>query len=256
MLRKPKVFIRYMPGAGGHFLGSILLSFFTPVKLNDPLSGHENRKTLGFNHTLFSYLRTALYDNTEISVSEEITRIKRYIFHEYSLHPFFVIPMHIINPMPALLAFENTKLVNIKHATSDLTQLVYNDVIKSPNFFTKTFPQCFADFKRLYPNKLVDLKLADIKITDTKLMTYITRFVSIRFCERFKDFPLTNVEHLYTIEYADLNNKNLIQELDNLAEFIGIELLPERKQNAIDLIEKYTAAQIPCPWNLDINDYE
>jgi hypothetical protein len=246
-----------MPGAGGHFLGSVLLSLCTPIELNNPLSGHENRETIGADHELLLCFRTDVpYDNTEINLLEEITRIKRYKFNEHSPRPFFVIPMHIIDPTPVLLAFENTKLINVKHDSSDLTQLVYNDVIKSPNFFTKTLPQCFADFKRLYPNKLVDLKLEDIKITDTKLMTYITKYVSIRFCEKFKDFSLTNVKHLYTIERADLNNKNLIHKLDDLAEFVGIKLLPERRQNAIDLIKKYAEAQIMCPWNLYLSDYE
>lgn len=254
MLKKPKVFIRFMPGAGGHFLGSVLLSLCTPIKLNNPLSGHENRKTMGT--LLLLYFQNAPYDNVEINLSEEITRIKRYRFDEHTSRPFFVIPMHIIDPAPALLAFENTKLINIKHDNSDLTQLVYNDVIKSPHFFTRTFPQCFADFKRLYPTKLVDLKLEDIKITDTKLMTYITKYVGIRFCERFKDFPLTNIEHLYNIERADIVNGNLVSKLDELAKFIGIELLPERRQNAIDLIEKYAEAQILCPWNFYLDDYE
>jgi hypothetical protein len=244
-----------MPGAGGHFLGSILLSLCTSIKLNDPLSGHENRKIMSANNLLFSYLRNAPYDNTESNLTEELNLIKKYRF-DGTLYPFFIIPIHIINPTALLLSFENTKLINIKHDLSDLTQLVYNDVIKSPNFFTKTFPQCFADFKRLYPNKLVDLKLENISITDTKLMAYITRFVGIRFCERFRDFPLSNVENLYNIERADIVNGNLVNKLDELADFIGIEITDERRANAIELIEKYTSAQIVCPWKLDINDYD
>jgi hypothetical protein len=243
-----------MPGAGGHFLGSILLSLCTSIKLNEPLSGHENRKIMSSNNMLFSYLRNAPYDNTESNLTEELNIIKKYRFGG-TPYPFFVIPMHIINPTSLLLAFENTKLINIKHDISDLTQLVYNNVIKTPNFFNITFPQCFANFKRLYPDKLKYLNLEDVGITDTKIMTYITKFVSFRLCERFRDFPLTNVEHLYNIERADIVNGNLVNKLDELAEFIGIEITDERRANAIELIEKYTSSQIDCPWNLEMNDY-
>jgi hypothetical protein len=255
MLEKPKIFIRFFPGASGHFLGSILFSLCTPIELNNPLHGHENRKIMNSNNMLGLYFQNLPYDNTDSNLEEEIARIKKYRF-EGTPYPFFVIPTHIVNPTSALVAFKNTKLINIKHHKSDTDQLTYNDVIKSPHFFTKTFPSCFENFKRLYPNKLVDLKLEDIKITDTKLMTYIAKNVSIRFSERFRDFPLTNVEHLYNIERGDVVNGSLVNKLDELAEFIGIEITDNRRANAIELIKKYTAAQITCPWKIDINDYD
>jgi len=254
MSEKLKIFIRYLPGAGGHFLGSILFSLCTPINLNNPLSGHENRGLMSSNNTLVLHFQNSPNDNSNNKLHEEITCLKHHRFEE-TTYPFFVIPFHVVRPTAALIVFENTKLINIKHETTDLDQLAFNDVIKSPQFFTRTFPKCFTDFKRLYPDKLVDIKLEDIKITDTKLMTYITRYVGITYSERFKNFPLTNIEHLYNIDRADIVNGNLVNKLDELAEFIGIEIVDERRANAIELIEKYTASQIACPWKLDITDY-
>ena len=122
--------------------------------------------------------------------------------------------------------------------------------------FSTTFPGVFLNFKNLYPNKLTNINLENIDENNTRLLAYIYKFGWKYFYKNYQDQSLAHIDNVFNIEWFDLINTNLINKLDSLAEFVGIELLSKRRQNAIDLIIKYADAQQIRPWSLDINDYE
>lgn len=247
---KPKIFIRFFPGASGHFLASVIFSLCTPLDLKNPLSGHEIMPLVRSDTNIKEFLtkNTLLEDRKFLEENVQ--------FNDAGPYPFFVIPSHVINPTALMFAFDNTKLINVKCKSDYFDQYIYNYVTKNPKHFTTSFPNVFLTFKKLHPNKLTNINLENIDEHNIRLISYIYKFGWTYFYNNWQNQSLDYIDNILYIEWIDLINKNLINKLDELAEFVGIELLPERRKNAIDLIIKYADAQQTCPWRLDINDYE
>ena len=66
---------------------------------------------------------------------------------------------------------------------------------------------------------------------------------------------IINHDKQINISFSDIANGNIINQLTDIANLIGIELIDERRDNCISLIETYKNSQIPVPWELPLNLY-
>ena len=91
--------------------------------------------------------------------------------------------------------------------------------------------------------------------TDLKLVTYIQKYSKVN-NEHFNKPVISDSYDVYNINFSDIANKNLIGQLDELIEFLDIEVSAERKAAAIQMINEYADAQTVVPWKLNLEDYE
>ena len=91
--------------------------------------------------------------------------------------------------------------------------------------------------------------------TDSRLITYIVRYMIKYFHTQFNQQSIENSYNVFNIEFSSIADKQIIHQLSDIIEFVGLTVTPTRKEKAIELITKYANAQITVPWKLDINDY-
>lgn len=258
---KPKIFVRYPQGAAGQFISSLIFSLVTPItQQNKNGAGHEHDQLISLWHNFVPQ-----YHNNEFNeMSTEYVNLKdsiKYFQENYrfedekSPYPLFVVNTHVINPDPLILAFENSKLINIQVQDSERDQLAYNWVIKYllPLGWPESAYLTLKVFCEHYPEKLLDSTILEKE--NLKLLTYLHRFTQEKKIKRRNDYNLGNGYDYLEIQFQEILNKNLINRIDEIADYIGITLTDERKQNAITLINEYADAQTVCPWTLSINDF-
>jgi hypothetical protein len=256
---KPKIFVRYPPGASGHFIASLIYSFQKPMRLKNAISGHENRDLLSswntFNnhhidHKFFHYTRPGI--NLEESVNYIKTEFK--FDDDQNPYQFFVAHTHVTNPDPIMHAFENSKLINIKVSDDDADQLAYNFVVKNiVPYSWHRLPNLLTRFHSRYPNKLKNLTVDEISKDDVKLLTYLAKFVHKDTDEQRRNYSL-NYDY-FEIDWRDIINKNLVNKLDDLCKFLDIELTDARRKIASNMITQYADAQITTPWSITLDDF-
>lgn len=259
MLPKPKIFVRYNPGASGHLMASLIYSFQKPLRLQNPISGHEHTQLLSLwnnfhlQHSNDDFIR---FTKPNIDLEESINYIKTQFKFEDDQNPYqyFVTHTHVLNPDPIMFAIDNSRLVNIKTTAEDADQLAYNYVIKSlvPYSWHK-LPSLFKRFQSQYPDKLKNLSIDDISKTDTKLLTYLAKFTHEKNNANRTAFQL-NYDH-FEIDWKDIVNKNFINKLDDLCGFLDIKLTDANRKTAANMLTQYADAQITCPWRLALDDF-
>lgn len=259
MIVKPKIFVRYPPGASGHFIASLIFSFQKPMRLKNPISAHENTSLLGAWHTFnrhHEHPDIFRYTQSHINLEESINYIKTEFKFEDDRNPyqFFVAHTHVINPDPIMHAFENSKLINIKVSDDDADQLAYNFVVKNiiPYSWYRV-PIILSKFQKMYPNKLKNLTADDISIANVKLLTYLVKFTHKRGYKSRMEFKLNY--NYFEIDWRDIINKNLATKLDDLCNFLDIELTDARRKIASNMITQYADAQITIPWSITLDDF-
>jgi hypothetical protein len=258
-MTKPKIFVRYSPGASGHFIATLIFSLQRPLRLKNPLSGHENADLLASWHNFNNQFNNTEFNrNTTIGV--DLQKSTNYIKENFKFdddanpYQFFVIHTHVVNPDPLINAYEKSKLINIVTDDDDSNQLAYNFVIKNviPHSW-QTRKSLVEHFKNNNPNKLINLTAESIKPTDVKLLTYLEKFSQERKIKQ-RAFHKVNYEH-FEIKWKDIVDKTLITKLDALCEYLQIELTDAKRSLATTLINQYADAQIMCPWNLTLDDF-
>lgn len=259
----PKIFVRHPKGGSGGFIITLLRSFSNnTTSLNSPYIGHLNRAYVeamrehNFN-TQFQDLDTQDLDtilysedlrNSEyVSLDDKISHIrKKYCFYE-TKYPYFIAHTHVSNPNPLMLAFENTKLINITFNESDIDQLCYNCIVKVLLQPDVTSRKSFSIFLEKLKHSMPPSFKPDDNIST--LSKDINRFVSIltEYRQHENDAYLKHQFNIpypkINIEFSSIQSKSIIDQLDQLAEFIGVELNAERKLNAIKLVNHYASTQ-------------
>jgi hypothetical protein len=248
---KPKVVVRFRPGASGNFLTCILLSLVESTVLKNPLSGHENFQAASLAHNFEDQYLNDEFD-IATSVGSDLIESTKYIKQNFFIHekvtetPFVTIITHTINPEPILLAFENSRLINIHHTAQETDQILYNFVLKTlADEFFFVVPKLLDRFKKMYPGKLTTV--THIDKDNIHLMMYIQKFLTQ---STFNDFIQYSTAHPnLNIAWKSIIDKSIISRIEELASFVGIDINQERYNNAVELINKYSDAQQTIIYN-------
>ena len=282
-----KVFVKYTSGSGGQFLSTLLLSLMKPINLygrksvfldsfDKTIESIHAAWIVDLRHTFRLGWPQYIYKNEdEIFTNNKIEYIFKQMnvdFFETNL-PSYIIPTHWLGIYKGIPYIENSKVIHIYANEEDYDQLKFNfaykilyrdaqkaissinniDISRISYFFRN-----IENIKEKYPNKLKDIStINDIDLSNSdgvRLLSWILRFGSnTTILSKIPNLdPDTNLH----INFRDIHNGNIVNQLDELAAFIGIEhLSDERRNNAIELINKYVAGQKDIPWKLSIDDY-
>jgi len=242
---KPKVVVRFRPGASGNLLTSVLLSLVSPIELKNPLSGHGNFQVASESHNFEDQYLNDEFDSATSAgadLSSSVKYIKQNFFvqEKSTAFPFVPIITHAINPDSILLAFDNSRLINIHHTEQETDQILHNFVLKTlVGEFFFVVPKLLNQFKKMYPNKLQHVKHVDED--NIYLMMYIQKFL---IQPTFNDFIQYDTAYpKLNIEWQSIIDKSIINRIEELASFVGVKLDQARYTNAVDLINKYSDAQ-------------
>lgn len=270
-----KVFVKYHSGTGGQFLTTLLLSLMKPLNIHDQTitSIHAPHiEDLRHNFHLvfprFIYNKQTTVDlftpdeNGNVKAEKLMERFK-FKFSDTDL-PSYIIPTHWQDVYKMAPYIKNSKFIHIWLNENDIDQIAYNIVYKvwgSPStqldnvlFFIKICSNSTDILKRN------NITLADVDLSniDTKrVITWITKYHIKKYAtSTFGVVPDNILNTNMRVNFRDIHNGNIVNQLDELAAFIGIEhLSDERRNNAIELINKYVAGQKDIPWKLSIDDY-
>jgi hypothetical protein len=258
---KPKIFIRFRPGAMGNFISTLLTSLVREIELHDPLLGNEfvegdippHNFEKQYLDEEFEY-----YTGGKANLERSINYFRRnfYIRDALSEDPFIPVVTHAVNPQGILSAFDNSKLINIHHTESETDQIVYNVVIKTvTNKYFFVMPLLLRRFKTLHPNKLSTVKSVDKE--NIHLIMYIYKFL---YYHEFENFVNFSTEYpTFNITYKSIVDETIIDRLSEIADFIGVDLKKDRHDGTVDIIKKYVAGQQGVVYNgppINFNDYD
>ena len=271
-----KVFVKYHGGTGGQMLTMVLLSLMKPVEINSTSIStiHAPHITdLKHNFNLvwppFMHSRKNMNDLFTPDINgyvkaTKLLEIFKIEFFDTEL-PSHIIPVHWFYIHKMAPYIENSKFIHICTDDDDTAQIAYNKVYKVmiPNyladklnfknygFSTKEFRKTEDILKRHNINTF-----ADIDLTDNDTVRLITWILNYDLKNNLTNLPSDDPHINMGVNFKDMMNGNIINQLDELAAFIGVEnLSDERRNNAIELINNYVAGQKDVPWKLSIDDY-
>lgn len=242
----PKVFVRHIGGSGGGFIITLLRSFSTgTTHLSNAYVGHHNQEYLTSvqEHNFHNHGGDQVLYSTTETLENKIDHVKKKYFFSSTDYPFFVCHTHVPDPDPLMLAFENTKLINILFEPFELDQIIYNFVTKIFLEDSKLFAELIARLKKQIPDQFTEQDTLNSLVKNTDRMV---KLVKIANQSNIKNFLNHKYEFSYPkldIKFSDIRNKSIINQLDQIAEFVEVELTEERKYNAIQMINQYANNQ-------------
>lgn len=268
MDNKPKVFVRYPLGASGYFISTLILALTSKVQLINSKLGHSNGFILYRNNNFLEQYSDPqfIHHSFNLRPDSEITdpalaEAAAYFSNKFKFnktkYPIHVIPTHARCPDGLLQAFDNSYLINITVNDNDLEQIGYNWVTKSLLAYDQRWDVIDSFVKHIqlsHPEKDCADWLNNIDRGDVRFLTYLFRFgfddVQLT---AFNQTPMTSEVH--NISFSDIVNKNIINQLDEIAEHIGITISDENRENAVAIINQYADAQDRIDWKFSIDDY-
>lgn len=254
---KLKIFVSYLPGSGGHFISTLLLSLIQEIEIKEKHRYYSNIKDLYVGHN-FSNQWISAYDHYT-SPDIDLAEGAKWIQQKFTFYPtdrlYYVAHTHAINPKPLLLAFDNTKLINISITEEDSDQLSYN-------WLTKIFlldnrvdiVNAGLQLIQQKHNKLKHITTVN-ENTDFKLLNYIHKFKSQSQRTQFSTVNFNGMPNVLTIKFNDIMSGQIKLQLDDIIKFIGINISKERKNKALTLINDYANTQKKVPWIQTIDEY-
>jgi hypothetical protein len=265
-----KVFVKYTGGTGGQMLTMVLLSLMKPVEINSTSistihAPHitDLKHNFGLVWPPFMNYRQTINDlftpdmNGNVKAEKLVERFK-IEFLDTEL-PSYIIPTHWCHIHKMAPYIENSKFIDICANDNDSDQIAYNLVCKVfiPNNgkLNKNYSLFREDAKDILKRHNINT-ITDIDLTDNDTVRLITWLLNYDLKRNLTTLPSDGTHNNMRVNFRDIHTGNIVNQLDELAAFIGIEhLSDERRNNAIELINKYVAGQKDIPWKLSIDDY-
>lgn len=262
---KTKIFIRSTHGASIHFIGAVIWCLITDSKivLKEKDKALFESTQINKFHNFEKFWHYGEYQNKfqnytleTINLEESIHWMKKEVEFYPCKFDHYVAFIHAINPDSVMLAFENTRLINITYTEDDFDQMSFNWLIKTGLNNKLALKRNLVNVQNTY-NKLKDIN-PDVldSSTDLKFLTYINKLSANRGRAKLTNFQFAHHYPHFDIKFSDIMSGELVNQLTDLISFIGIDVSQERKDSVIKLINDYVAAQTLVPWKLDINDYK
>jgi hypothetical protein len=158
------------------------------------------------------------------------------------------------------MSFDNTKLINISNTDNERSQLAYNWITKSAFLHNQwNILNSQLEKVKIEYNRLLDIPTGSInEKTYLKLMIYIQTMALESKYKQYKDHQFHDAykDNVFTIQFSDILNKNIVNQIDKLIDFLGIKVTNERKEATIQMLTEYADNQTKVPWKLDINSFD
>jgi len=270
----PAVVVRYLGGASGRFIALLLNGFCYPLNpLNDPVYAHKNREWLHLHNfqdiiSIQAFAKFAEYTNPRLSdytnnFTEYQTWFESRFQINYQEEPKIIsIASHSLDPSIITESIENCKVINITFTDNDFDQIVFNSVYKN---IAKDRTKFALDklttlFQKFYPAKytLITDKFGSITFdtvdSNLQLICAMEKLIVGWYSQQFAKLVPFAAAPEYNLPFHTIANQQIIGLLEEMSEFVGIQLTDDRRANCIELINQYANAQISIPWKIDINE--
>jgi hypothetical protein len=243
----------YWHGGGGRYLSVVAESLYKPTELIDLCSGHKNPSIpmLRFGpNTAHNWDLLNLESQCEI-IKESWQALQK------TTHSPIVHSQH--RDLNLLLhALPNVNFLHIIAEPNDAADLAYNwyyknlnAAIQDPSSYSiiKLRQQQDKNFILTDPAFAPDPAVFDnVDITDCVFWATIRAEVLRRNIQKTNLIPEPIDTHrIFKITWKDLKTGRLKHRLPELANLMGIELHPDREQNALQIIDQWTANQPQIP---------
>lgn len=267
------VFISACAGAGGHYVARILQILsrgWSPVIGDSYFSCHKATSHKNIINTIpsppFADIETEIhkfcglgeFSGTDLSAGQDFFR-ENFKYDDLGF-PFHIVLAHVLNPMP-FLGVRDSKIIRVNIDKSDAPQLSYNFVKKMIQTDLEHLKELSRDtvtkeLKRVQnKGKLIGLNPTNINLDDDKLLTYIYWVCSKASFESFSNIILPNSSAVFNVNFSDLMNGAIKDQINDLAKFIHQDPDNKTLEACNQLIDLYTKQQKKIPWELNINDY-
>jgi len=250
---KSKIFVRYVPGSSGNFVSLVLHALMAPVSLIESNRAHKNNYDYNKYHNFATVTQDPTFQiHTRYPAYKPVSKSVEWLQNNVEFYntplPAYIAHTHSVNPDALVKAFD-AKLVNISFGEHDLDQIAYNWITKSCIIYEQweSITYNSNNIKNKY-NRLLDTK---VDYGDLKLLTYIQKFGADHFNYTHHNF----MYDVFTIKFADIMDGALVNCLENLIDYIGIDVKQDRIDNAVELIEQYSRSQKIVPWKQQIEEY-
>lgn len=260
MINKPKFFVSYPPGAGGQFMCLLIISLQTSITLIDKSSGHPQIPLINAGRDAGFQYTSGFLEHTSKEIDLEIESkwlLENFKFYNIDRN-YYTIHCYLKNLEVILKTWPEAKIINIVPMEFDLDQMCYNFITKSMPRHNEWYmlPPMVLRIRERY-NKLhwVDIDNIYNYCQNVRLCCYIMKFGRNRKIEQPYD-QTCDSPRCYWLKFQDMFNKNLVNQLDQLIEFLDIEVSNENRESAIQMINEYSDAQKKIPWNLNLEDYD
>lgn len=233
---KPKIFVRYPPGASGNFICLLILSLSDPtVQLTEPYRAHKDRikfdKTHNFmdQHTSLDAIReTREHTGPEADLAASVIWATNKFSFKPTSDPYYVIPTHVINPQPFMKAFAHSRLVNVTVQECELPKVAALWAKKNVRDDNLTYW-----FNELH-----------LPVTSTN--SDIAQAFNARYRASYHQFvqctPSPSKGHSMNISFESIHNGLVADRLIELTEFVGANTTDQCLINARQLIAEYVRA--------------
>jgi hypothetical protein len=257
-VNKPKVIVRYPGGASGHFLCTLLLLLTKEIKIFEFHRAHKQINMINQGHN-FNYIQFTdqfkFHTATTADINNGIKFVRNNIKFTATNNLLYTIHTHIGNPDVLPLAFDNSRLINIYVEDSDRDQLSYNWIVKSCMLHEQ-----WDNIKNLLVNlqsqhrEFLNIDPSDIgPNTDLKLLCNIYKKGKWSLTKLHTAPIITDQYPVFNIFFKDIRSKQIMKQLDDLIDFIGIPIDADGRIRAVDYIARYAKAQsfVTIPFALD-----
>lgn len=264
----PIIIVRYFLGTGGRFLCTMLSSLIEPIDLVESHRAHLNfdwDRHHNYNQKDSPIDQYHQYTELHQSASQLQTGVEFFRntvkfgtqFNGMPDPDMFVLSCHAYNPEAMLQAWPSSRVINITFTEQDMDQISYNWVTK--NIIQESRADDLRDLVKFlhtqWPRHLEPISTEAIDWADVRNMSFATRWLNNQTSKRFNStsIAMASQSNVLNISFSDIYSGKIITQLDHISEFCGITLSSQRRDNAVRLIQQYSAAQTPVPWNLGTN---
>lgn len=268
-----KILVRHAMGTGGWFVCGLVYSMLkgNTVELTNNGSGH-NLDFMYDTHTLDQLVQGPLCDtfwyyceeeyNSNTDISEGINWFTENLkFNEtgvVSNHHIMRTHARNLNPMIYSIGIDDVKVINIHYDPNELDQIIYNFVYKTvfpdDNWLDKHSDELMLCLNYHYPNEYLDITPDAIRIAiENRDAQYLTRLLKLAWKQYWERYPLYTppVEfNTFNVSWKEIVNGQLISRLDELARFLGVNLLPLQSAQLMGFILNYQSLQKTIPFSL------
>ena len=256
---KPKIFVRYRPGASGNFVAVLLSILYKGLSERTEWTDmHRDSRDFDRIYSSHNFKNQALdsefFERTAyLGMKPDTIKWMQSQYEFYpTTDPIYIIPTHAMNPNSLLAAWDCTKIINILVQPADYDQIAYNFVTKYviPDPLHTGFAGVLAEAQIQLPDVFNNISVETFDWANVQLACQIYRTAWEYDNLRFTKMPITGTS--MDIEFNQVFTGGLVNQLNNLIKFTGIQSTPEKINDALVAINNYSSMQVRCPWNLKI----
>ena len=266
-----KIFVSYEGGTGGRFLGVVFQSFYTEnISLLKADSGHWNSEVyvwdLPPSRENIEINPVSVLDYSDITFPKAIQFVKDNLYKVENSKE--VVCTHVMNFNPVLEALPEVKWVRLsweKGNHKSLDQIAYNFIYKNfhADFQDKMEGMIINTFRKNFyrlstiPNVDKLLSQPGIWISNPEFFACIYKMTLMlgHTNSKVKFYKEEYKSRVIDVKFEELMSKSLIDRLDELADFSGVQLTPYRRKTAISLIDTWVDNQTLLTKPLDLRNY-